>query len=203
MTLKELFENNPIHFLEDNTFIGSQSFKNQQVSFDVAYSRPIGTFNGLEIWGSKYFGKDYDLYGILDKQRNVLGWVVFDLIKHPGYSTFSRAWVEPSERGKEHTLTIINFLISKAYEKIMIDKDELTSTDSRNMLRKWFNYSPQKRHFSIKFFDSRGEITKPDLDQILKDRTKNDVYLIFEDVYNRNLPRYGAGERVLQDIIWY
>lgn len=204
MKLKYLFENNPIHFInEDNMFVGSQPLNKQKVSFDVAYSRPVGTFNGLEIWGSKYFGKNKDLYGILDNQRKVLAWAVFDNKLNPNYSTFERAWVEPSERGKDHTLTIINFLITKANEKVMIDKNEITSTDSRNLIRKWMSYPPQKRHFNVSFFDSKGKIPSPDLDNILKDNTKNDVYIIFENTLNRELPRYGAGERILQDIIWY
>lgn len=210
MRLKELFANNPIHFIddiplfEDNMFVGSQPFdKFQNVSFDVAYSRPVGTFNGLEIWGSKYFGGPYDLYGILDKQRNILAWVIFDIERHPGFSTFIRAWVEPSERGKDHTLTILNFIVSKGKEKIFIDKNEQTSTDSRRLIKKWLQYPPQKRHFDIKFFDSNGMIDNPNVEDILKPRTINDVYLILENTFNRDVPRYGAGRRVISEFVWY
>jgi len=206
MKLKDLFENNPVSFLDeivDNTFIGDQPLQTQDISFDVAYSRPIGTFNNLEIWGSKYFGKSKDLYGILDKKRNVLAWVVFDVMKHPGYSTFERAWVLPKERGKNHTLTIFNFLTSKGKEKILIDVDALTSDSSRKMLKKWFSLSSQFRHFSISFFKNSKKIEQPDVDLIFKSGTQNNIHIVMEDCFNRTVPRYGAGKRILNDVFLY
>ncbi|MGI0075932.1 MAG: hypothetical protein ACREAU_00820 [Nitrosopumilaceae archaeon] len=206
MKLKDLFEHNPVAFLDemvDNTFIGDQPLEKQDISFDVAYSRPVGTFNGLEIWGSKYFGKNKDLYGILDNQRSVLAWAVFDLVKHPGYSTFERAYTVPKERGKNHILTIINFLVEKAKEKVLVDKDELTSNSSRKMFKKWFDLSPQLRHFTINFFENGKKIEHPDLHKIFQQGERNQVYIILEDAFGRNLPRYGAGRRILRDFIWY
>lgn len=206
MKLKDLFENNPISFLDemvDNTFIGDQPLDKQDISFDVAYSRPVGTFNGLEIWGSKYFGKNKDLYGILDKQRNVLAWAVFDILKHSGYSTFERAWILPQERGKNHILTIINFLTSKSKEKIMIDKEEGTSSSSRKMFKKWFSLPPQYKRFSMSFYIDNKKIDEPDIEKVFQTGTVNDIYIIMEGIYSTHQPRYGAGKRILNDIIWY
>lgn len=212
MKLDDLFNNNPINFqeedittlfLEDNRF-DFQPLQHQQVDFNVAYSRPVGTYNGKEIWGSRYFGKDVDLYGILDKQRNILAWSAFDNKSHTGYSTLIRSYVDPTQRGKDLTLTIINFLVTKANEKIWIDKDEPTSKDSRKLIGKWFQYPIQKRHFNMKFFDSSGEIAKPNTNQILQGGIKNDVYIILEDCLNMKMPRYGGiGKRILMDNICY
>lgn len=206
MKLAELLMDNPVAFLDemvDNTFIGDQPLDKQDVSFDVAYSRPVGTFNGLEVWGSKYFGKKYDLYGILNKERDVLAWALFDSEINSGYSTFVRAWVSPTERGKNHTLTIINFLTSKGKEKIIIDKHEETSSSSRRMLVKWFSLSPQYRQFSISFYDENGKIEPPDIDEILKAGNKNRVQIVLENLSDRELHRYGAGKRILNDFEWY
>lgn len=202
MKLCELFANNPIYDLGEDNDITRQLLDKQDVSFDVAHSRPVGTFNGLEIWGSKYFGDKLDLYGILNKQRDILSWCLFDNAKNDPYLTFNRAYTSPQYRGNDYTLTIINFLIEKIKAKIIIDKDEVTSPDSRRMLFKWFSYDTQKRHFSMKAFFNGKEVN--DLNKILKDGSKNDVYIIMEDVYGRKLPRYGgSGKRILHDIVWY
>lgn len=206
MKLAELFENNPISFIDemvDNSQAGDQPFGREDVSFDVAYSRPIGTFNGLEIWGSKFFGKKYDLYGILNKERDVLAYAVFDLEIHPGYSTFIRAWVKPEERGKNHTLTIINFLTSKGKEKVMIDKKEVTSSSSRNMFKKWFSLTPQYKQFTMSFYVGDKKLDEPNIEKVFQQGTINDVHIIMENDDRKQHPRYGAGKRILRDWEWY
>ena len=202
MKLKELFENNPISFaFEDNTYIGDQPLEKQQVSFDVAYSRPLGTYNGHEIWGSRYFGKDIDLYGILDEHRNVLAWCIFDTVKNPGSSTFLRAYVDKAHRGQSLTLMIINFLTEKTKEKIIIDKDEVTSDASRGMIKSWFN-SNAKCRFKMKFFNNCKLMRKTDIDKILKAGVKNEISITMEAISDKVLPRYGSGERILMDWSW-
>lgn len=204
MKLYEVLENNPVAFLdEDNTYVGDQPLDTQQVSFDVAYSRPVGTFNGLEIWGSKYFGKNIDLYGIIDEQRNILAWCTLDVVQNTGYSTLTRVWVDPTQRGKNLVLTLINFITEKLKEKVMIDSRELTSSSSRGMIQKWVNLDPQYRHFTIKFVQNGQEITTPNVADILQQGSVNNVAVIFESMYNRNLPRYGAGKRIVSDFKWY
>ena len=204
MRLKYIFATSPIHFLdEDNTFIGDQPLDQQEVSFDVAYSRPVGTFNGLEIWGSKYFGKNIDLYGILDAQRNVVAWCTFDIVKHSGYATLTRMWVQADNRGNNHILTIVNFVIEKCKEKVLIDSDEMTPDSSRKMIKKWYLMTPQYRHFAMKFMNGTDEITNPNIDEILSPGMITTTAVILENVYNRNLPRFGAGKRIIKDFKWY
>lgn len=202
MKLKELLDNNPISFLdEDNTFIGNQPLENQEVSFDSAYSRPIGTYNGLEIWGSKYFGKNYDLYGILDKQRNILSWCLFDIVKNLGYSTLLRVFVDKNNRGKNLTLLIINFLTEKGKEKIMVDKDEFTSDSSRGMLKAWYKNNTSRR-FEMNFIDNNIKIETPDIESIFKIGSKNKISITMESISDFDLPRYGSGKRIVKDWIW-
>ena len=202
MKLREILDNNPVSFLdEDNSFIGDQLLEKQEVSFDVAYSRPVGTFNGHEIWGSKFFGKNYDLFGILDKGRNILAWCLFDITKNSGYSTFLRAYVDEKHRGQNLTLVIMNFVTEKNKEKIMIDKDELTSSSSRGMIRSWF-MNPARRRFDMKFYDGDQLVKDPDIEHALKAGEKNSISVVFEDLSGRTPPRYGAGKRILMDWEW-
>lgn len=203
MKLKDILLNPEIHFLDEDNFVNVQNINHQEVSFDVAYSRPIGTFNGCEIWGSKYFGKKYDLYGILSKERNILAWCAFDIEMHPGYSTLIRAFVDPTARGNNHTLSIINFIVEKLKIKIMIDKDEPTSIDSRKMFKKWYNLTPQERHFNMSFYLNDTKIDNPDVEMILADNSKNNVYIIFEDCYDRKYNLFGCGKRILADAKFY
>ena len=196
MKLTEIINNSKI--IEDNFFNGDQPSDPQDISFDVAYSRPVGTFNGLEIWGSKYFGKDIDVYGILNKERDIISWAAFDNTNN-NYLKFIRAYSK--EKGKNHILTIMNFLIEKLKQKIIITSNEVTSTSSRNMLLKWTKLTPQFKHFSMKFFDNDEEIFN--YEDALKDNVKNNIRIVMEDVYNRTLPLFGTGKRVLSDVIWY
>jgi len=202
MKLREILDNNPIRFLdENNSYIGDQPLEKQEISFDVAHARPVGTYNGHEIWGSKFFGKDYDLFGILDKERNILAWCLFDIVKNAGYSTFLRAYVDKDHRGQNLTLVIMNFMTEKNKEKVMIDKDELTSSSSRGMIKSWF-MNPAKRRFDIKFFDGDVQLNDPDIEQVLKAGEKNNISIVFEDMSGRISPRYGAGKQIIMDWEW-
>lgn len=205
MTLKELFEHRINYILnEDNKFIGSQVFDDQEISFDIAHSILVGSFNGLEIWGSKHLGPRYDMYGILTKNREVLSWCIFDIKMHPGFSTFIRAFTKKEHRGKDLTLTIINFMVEKTKEKILIDKNESTSSDSRKMINKWANYSNVKRHFTIKVLDKDKKEIDVSLDSVLIDHSINDNYLLFETISDKIYPSTcGVGRRILSDWIWY
>lgn len=205
MKIKELFELRINYILnEDNKFIGSQVFADQEISFDIAHSMLVGSFNGLEIWGSKYIGPKYDIYGILTKDREVLSWCIFDIEIHPGFSTFIRAFTKKEHRGKDLVLTIINFMVEKSKEKILIDKDESTSTDSRKMIKKWANYPNVKRHFNIKVLDKDQKEVDINLNDVLSDDSKNDNYLLFESDSDKKYHlMIGVGLRVLSDWVWY
>jgi hypothetical protein len=211
MQLKELFELNgftPLY--EDNGFIGSQRLDTQVLSFSNEVNGKIaGTFNGIEIWKSDYFiDINCILYGILD-EKEVLSWCVFDLVKNPGYLTFIRAFTKKEHRGKDLILTIINFLIEKTKEKIIIDKKEMTSSDSRRMIKKWANYDNHdqvKRHFNIKVLDKNKNEIDVSLDSVLIPHTENDNYLLFETTNDRVYTTlYGPiGKKgILQDWVWY
>ena len=204
MKLKELFKQLPV-LTEDNIFMGNQSFTNQKISFDSAHSRSLGTFNRITIWGTKCLGDRYDIYGILEDESpsKILAWCVFDTQEHPGYSQFVRAYVKPLARGQGLTLTIMNFVITKAKEKVIIDKNESTSSSSRKMIRSWIKLGAQQRHFDMKFMLNGVEIKGSDIDNSLKDRTKNDVEIFFESERDYSSKMFGYGERVLHEFVWY
>lgn len=211
MNLKELFDRT-VFLCDDNRYVGGQPFDTTQKVFftDECHAKPAGSFNGTVIWESYFFPKKYILYGILTEEREPLSWCVFDLEKNPGYLTFIRAFTEKEHRGKDLMLTMVNFLIEKCKKKILIDKDELTSSDSRRMIKKWADYPEVKRHFKIKVLDTdKKEIDVP-LGPILTVHTKNDNYLLFETTNDRVYPSLyggpggkGKGQGVLSDWIWY
>lgn len=214
MNLKELFDKT-VFLGEDNRFIGGQPFDTTQEVFftDECHAKPAGSFNGTVIWESYFFPKEYILYGILNEERNPLSWCVFNLEKNPGYLTFIRAFTEKEHRGKDLMLTMVNFLIEKCKKKILIDKKEETSSDSRRMIKKWANYDNHdqvKRHFKIKVLDKdKKEIDTP-LDSVLTALTLNDNYILFETTNDRVYPSLyggpsgkGKGQGVLSDWVWY
>jgi len=193
MKLNELFAK-PV--AEDNRYIGNNRFP-ECPEFDPEHSRPLGTFNGLTIWGSRY-GSSTDIYGVI-KNGNPVAWCAFDTSKNPGTSTWIRAWVDQEHRGKDLTLCIINFITAKNDEKITIDKDEQTSSASRGLLKKWMALTPQSRLFSIRFVDDHGSMVDPEF--ALSNWTKNDVHV--EIAPSRTVEqRFGTGKHIIPEWVF-
>lgn len=204
MKLNELFNQKPV-LAEDNIFIGDQSFSDQKISFDPAHTKAVGTFNRITIWGSKCLGERYDIYGILenDSPLKILAYCVFDIKSRSGYSQFIRAFVEQPARGRGLALTIMNYVITKAREKVIIDKAESTSSSSRKMLSSWFKMDSQKRHFDMRFMLNDKEIKDPNVDDILRPGSKNEVEIVLESDRDASTRMFGFGERVLHEFVWY
>ena len=198
MILRDILLNPEILLLDDNTFVGSQNFDENLPKFESAYSRPVGTFNRIEIWGSKFYGSTYDVYGILNQDKSPKAYII--LKPESKHSEWIQAWVEPSERGKKFTLTLINFVIEKLKEKIKISKDELTSTDSRKLIQNWLKLSSQERHFNLNLMLNGEKST--DWDSAFETNV-NSYEIILENFSDKKIPLFGAGERVITEFKWY
>jgi len=200
MKLIELFQILPELF-EDNAFIGDQRFDQDAPSFDGVYARPVGDFNGSEIWGSRYYGKDVDVYGILGTDRKTpIAYIALEKSSE-GY-LLRRAWVDKVSRGKKLTLTLLNFVISKCKEHVTVTSDEKTSSSSREFFKRLIALPPQTRHFTVKFVDGDTEIKDPDINKILGQGSKNSIKIVMEGV-DHGLRLFETGSRRLYGFQWY
>jgi hypothetical protein len=110
--LAELFEDRALPF----------DFKDEELPnfLDHETSRQVGTFDNQVIWGSRFYGRDYDAYGILNDGVCVAMVVIttsesIAIVddKATPYQTIAKIWVHANFRGKAYATCIIGFLIKK------------------------------------------------------------------------------------------
>ena len=146
MNLSELFEDTALPFdMED----GLPDFKNSQ------YSKKIGTMNGNDIWGSRYYGSNFDAYGILDDNKNPLAVLIIQthqrLYNGKKCQQIEKTWVDSDHRNKAYATSLIGFVIRKL--KTPLISNRLLTDDGIKLYKSYL----KNKTFDISVYDFKNK----------------------------------------------
>lgn len=112
-------------------------------AFDPRYSKVVGQFDGLDIWGSREF-KGCDTYGILDDDHVPLAICRIELTAN--LPILRELWTNDSHRGKGYATILILFLLRKLNIKLHIPATEVVSDDARSFIIKGLKFHKFKAY---------------------------------------------------------
>lgn len=145
MNLEELFN-------EDSAQPFDMREQNNLPDFlDKKYSKLVGTFDGYDIYGSRFYGEKYDAYGILNNQQNVCATLVIQtqekMYDGKKCQQIEKVWVDKNDRGKALATSLLAFVIRKL--KTNLISNRLITNDGEIFYKKLI----QKKTFDFEFFD--------------------------------------------------
>jgi hypothetical protein len=144
------------------------------------YSDKLGTYNSVEIYGSRYFGERIDAYGIIDEKTNkTLAFLLINTnptnIGGVDYYSTAGVWVSPEHRNKGLASTLYLFVTRKMNLKLMSD-----SGVSSNGLNLYSSFLKRKL-LNVKFYNnSTNEIVNTEPSDLFS--LPNKWNLIFEKI---------------------
>ena len=127
------------------------------------YSAKVGTFDGYEIWGSRFYGEKLDTYCILGENNIPKAIVVIqtDEVLYDGINCnqIEKVWVDKNSRGKSLTTIILGFIVIKSKTHLISNK--IVTQDGKKFYQKLltrpiFNFIYYNNH------SRRNAIFKPD-----------------------------------------
>ena len=126
------------------------------------YSAKIGTFDGYDIWGSRFYGEKLDTYCILG-ENNIPKALVVIQTKEKLYDgvkcqQIEKVWVDKNSRGKSLTTIILGFIVIKSKTNLISNK--IVTQDGKKFYQKLLS----KPIFKFRYFDTSDEsvsIAKP------------------------------------------
>lgn len=136
MLLAELFQRLP----EDHGMLPNANIP----SFDPRYSKVVGKFDGYDIWGSREL-PGFDTFGIIENNY-VVAICRIGADGKDGVHSFHEVWTAPNRRGQGFATILMLFIIRKLGIKLLINKDEVVSDDSRAMIWKCLNNHKYKMY---------------------------------------------------------
>lgn len=173
-------------------------FKTFPDFLDNKTSIKLGTSEGFDIYGSRYYGEDLDAYGILSDDNKPIAIIViktkervFDRLK---FQEIEKLWVDPNHRGKALMISLINFVIRKQHTNIS-SGDKLTN-DGKNLFQKIID----KKSFDVEYVDL---IKRQKLDQIPSDLFKfpnNYQIVLVERIYESADRMLGHGPGICEEM---
>lgn len=146
MKLSELFEDLALPFdMEDEL----PDFKNPE------YSKSVGTMNGNIIWGSRYYGSNFDAYGILDDDKNPLAVLIIQthqrLYTGKKCQQIEKVWVDSNHRNKAYATSLIGFVIRKL--KTPLISNRLLTDDGIKLYKSYL----KNKTFDISVYDFKNK----------------------------------------------
>jgi len=153
MKLEDLFERRAQSFSD---------FPDELPNFsDINISRKIGTFDGYMIYGSRFYGSNYDAYAILDAKKKPLAMLVIStrerLVDGYKFQQIEKIWVKNDHQGNGLMTCLLAFLIFKL--KTSLSTGELITKEGQKFIRKLVT----SKAFVSKVID--GDFIK-DIDQV-------------------------------------
>jgi len=196
MKLKELFSILPnlelLHIKEDFATDPAITIPD----FNPRYSKIVGTYDGKDVWGSRFFGPDHDAYGFADKDQ-VLAFVVIGSDKNAKYDAYpiERIWTDPSQHGKGYATALILFLTQKLKVKLLIDKNEKLTQDSWD----WLIKGVEKKRLNAIDVKTNKIVKLTKLKKELKQKQLTSTALIIEST-STLATLFGTGYRILKEM---
>lgn len=129
---------------------------------DRQYSKRIGTMNGNEIWGSRFYGADFDAYGILDDNKNPLAVLIIQtyqkLYNGKKCQQIEKIWVDKNNRNKAYATSLIGFVIRKL--KTPLISNRLLTDDGIKLYKSYL----KNKTFDVSIYDFKNKrlIDEPD-----------------------------------------
>lgn len=103
-------------------------------TFDPKYSKVVGTFDGVDIWGSREL-RGYDIFGIRD-ETSVLAYLVLSNSERNGAIPMRELWTSPTARGHGYATILLLFVLRKLRQRVLLSHDEVISDDARSFILK-------------------------------------------------------------------
>jgi GNAT superfamily N-acetyltransferase len=186
MKLLELFQKLPEDFAIRPLGIANSRPKNIP-SFDPAYSKVVGTFDGKDVWGSRE-KRGYEIFGFKVNDNVVSYCIIGEEEVSPGVQEFRELWTDDNYRGRGLGSGLILFLTKKIKIKLLLNKNEIVSPDARMVL------SALAKTGKIKI---TSDGVTADYESIFNDRTKNNIELMIESTPHPN--KLFSGEMRFKD----
>lgn len=175
MKLNELF-NSP-NLLKDDFAIG---IMDQDPDFNPKWSKIVGTIDGRDVWGSRCFGDNLDVFAFRTNEI-CEAYVVIKNIELSGALPLVRVWCKPSLRGKGLISALLGFVTKKMNNKIIVTKDEPITKDGKDWLIKLIK---NPSGFKITAIDGK-KISPEDIESAWTDAKNasvaNDLQVIIEN----------------------
>jgi hypothetical protein len=174
MKLKDLFEDRAVGF--EMTELPDFS--------DSSLSKKVGTFDGYEIWGSRFYGSAFDTYGILDDGKAIAIIVIStkeQLIAGIKFQEIQKIWVAEQHRGRALSACLIGFIVKKLHTSLS-SGNNLTDAGEK-LLKKMID----QKSFKFSILDKADNQIKS-MEQISKDalfKLPNDLELIIVEAWGR------------------
>lgn len=158
--------------------------------FDPKYAKVIGTFDGKDVWGSRFIP---DHHVIAFRTNEILDAyiIVEDTLVH-GAHPIVRVWSRGGKERSGYITALILFLLRKLHVKLLIKSDEALTPEGWNLLVR----SIQRGRFTAKDAATGKTVDKEHLnqDRILQQTVRTPLSLILES-YKSKYPLFGTGYR--------
>jgi len=161
---------------------------------DPHYAGFQGTCDGYDIYGSRFYGEDFDAYGILDDKQKPIAILVIktkeDVIERVKFQEIEKLWVDPAYRGKALMISLLNFVIRKAHTNVSSGK-RLTN-DGKKLLAKII----KNKTFNVEFVDFvRNQVLNSEPADLFKYPNNYQIVMV-ENLHESTDRRIGHGYRV-------
>jgi hypothetical protein len=194
MKLIELFTKLPdaeiFHLKED--FINDPLIT--MPKFKPRYAKVVGTYDGREVWGSRFFGAEHDIYAFREKNATLAFVVVNSRENEMGAYPLERIWTNPKHRSKGYATALILFITQKLGNKLIIQKDEPLTQDSWD----WLIKSVEKNRLKVVDVETKKLVKVEKLKMELNQKQHTTTSLIIETTM-QSKKLFGTGYRILSE----
>jgi hypothetical protein len=144
-------------------------------SFDPKYSKVVGTFDGLDIWGSRELA-GFDIFGIRDTTGDALSYLIVSNADIGGAFPLRELWTASDARGCGYATILLSFVLRKLGRRIILTHDEVVSDDARSFILKGADAGKFKVHTAT------GRVVTPgELQQTFSQLGKTDTELVLSE----------------------
>jgi GNAT superfamily N-acetyltransferase len=164
-------------------------------SFKARYAKVVGTYDGLEVWGSRFFGAEHDTYAFREKNTTLAFVVVSSKKSEFDAYPLERIWTNPKHLRKGYATALILFLTQKLHNKLLISKDDKLTQDSWG----WLIKSVEKNRLKVLDVETKELVSIEKLKNELNQKQHTSTSLIIETTMG-SIELFGTGYRILREM---
>lgn len=144
-------------------------------TFDPKYSKVVGTFDGMDIWGSREI-PGFDVFGIRDSGGLVLAYIIMSSDSGSDAHRLRELWTSTIARGRGYATILLLFVLRKLNRRLLLSHDEVVSDDARSFILKGAVAN------KFKVYDNNGRLVPVDvLHQVFSVLGKTDTELVLAE----------------------
>lgn len=196
MKLQDLFECIPTDLVVMNEDYAADINMREMPDFNPRYAKVVGTFDGMDVWLTKYFTGYLTFAFRTDETLDA-----FIILKDEQYKDaypLTRIW---SSGKKGYVTALILFLLRKKQVKLILTHDEPLTDDGW----RWLSNSIERGTIKIKNANTGEDLSYDDIitdkTLVLQNRTASSLEVMLESYKSRE-KLFGTGYRQLPEMIY-